>query len=215
VLSMLAATERKAEAQLQGYCAVSLGRGAPAADYASRVASLKLGSLEHAAELGGKLYLMSDAAKRDEFVSRPWRYSSLQLPAKLPPSAIELIISALPIRGFLEHTLGELLTGALTQLATLRPVYPTLDRRETALKFISLYIRAHNPKRRPAHLKAKFEASFLDYADCCTAAEKLIKFHAAGGSHAANFDIMKPPEDLARANEMWDSIMQRNIADFF
>ena len=209
------ATLRKGDVELDGYCSVTLGRGPKGSDYLARVASLKLGSSEHTAEYGGKLYLMNDAAKQAEFLSRPWRYTVVKLPAKLPPSAIELIIANLPIRGLIEQSMGELLTRALTELTTMRPVYPTLDRRETALKFVSLYLRAHNPKRRPPHLKAKYDASLLEYADCCTAADKLIKFQDAGGSQTEGFDILNLPEELARANEMWDTIQKRDVRDFF
>ena len=106
--------------------------------------------------------------------------------------------------------MGDLLTECLTLLAELRPIYPTLDQRESALKFVSLYIRAHNSKRRPAHLKAKFESSYLDYKDCCAAADKLIQFQKAGGSKAGEV-----PEDLDRMNEMWDSIQKRDVKAFF
>jgi hypothetical protein len=199
---------------LEGYCAVSLGRGPRGVDYDSRVESLRKGREELGVEYEGKAYLMVDERARSEFLQRPWRYAAAAnpLPAKLPPNAIELIIKNLPIRGYLEQSMGDLLTEALTMLADLRPVYPTLDKRESALKFISLYIRAHNAKRRPPHLKAKFESSFLDYKDCCQAADKLIKFQAAGGSKAAGTDV---PEDLERMNEMWDSIQKRDVRAFF
>jgi len=146
-----------------------------------------------------------------EFLERPWRYADLPLPAKLPPTAVELIIANLPMRGYIEQSMGDLLTAALTTLSELRPIYPTLDRRDSALKFISLYIRAHNGKRRPAHLKAKYDSAFLDFKDCCQAADKLLQFQAAGGSSGAG----EVPEDLERMNEMWDSIQQREVSSFF
>ena len=67
-----------------------------------------------------------------------------------------------------------------------------------------------NPKRRPPHLKAKFESSFLDFSDSCQAAEKLIEFNKAGGSAASGGDV---PEDLERMNQAWDAIKQRNLND--
>ena len=110
------------------------------------------------------------------------------------------MISSLPIRGYLEQSVGDLLTAALTQLGELRPIYPSLGTEESALKFLALYIRARNPKRRPPHLKAKFESSFLDFSDSCQAAEKLIEFNKAGGSAASGGDV---PEDLERMNQAW------------
>ena len=196
--------------QIKGYCPVTLGRGPKGVDYDSRVASLQLGSRQFAIEYDGKAYFLLDGTAAAEFVRRPWAYAGIKPPAKLPPSAVELIIASLPIRGYIEQSLGDLLTAAVTKLSELRPIYPTLDRKESALKFIALYIRAHNPKRRPAHLKAKFESSYLDYQDCCQAADKLLKFQKAGGSAGGG----GVPEDLERMNQMWDSIQQRDVKDF-
>ena len=53
------------------------------------------------------------------------------------------------------------------------------------------------------------DAALTDYADCCSAAEKLLQFSDV------QYDVMDPPQELARANEMWDSIMQRDVAAFF
>ena len=130
-------------------------------------------------------------------------------------ATIELIVSKLPLRGYMEQTLGGLLVGALTELATLRPVYPGLDRRESALKFVSLYLRAHNAKRRPPHQKARYDAALLEYTECCSAADTLIAFHRAGGPSQEGYDVMAPPEEIARANEAWDSILKRDLSDFF
>ena len=142
---------------------------------------------------------------------RPTKYAGLRLPAKLPPNAVELIVKALPIRGFLEQMMGNLLVNGLTELADRRPIYPSLDKCESALKFLALYVRAYNEKRRPPHIKAKLEASYLDFADCAKAAEALLEYKAKGGSSGGG----EVPADLERMNEMWDSIKQRDVNDFW
>jgi len=212
----LAADEAKAaKLELEGFCPVALGRGPKGVDYESRVKSMQAGTPELAVRYDGKVFRMASAASRAEFLARPWRYASATLPAKLPPTEIELVLSKLPMRGYLEQTMGQLLVGALTELAIQRPIYPALAKRESALKFVSLYMRAHNPKRRPSHIKAKYDAALLDYTDCCGAADRLIQFQKEGGSSQEGFDIMRPPEDIQRANDMWDSILQRDLNDFF
>ena len=191
---------------------VSLGRGPKGVDYDSRVASLRKGTETLAVEYQGKPYLCFDARCRAEFLERPWRYSEQAnpLPAKLPPSAVELTLPTRPSAATSSRPWA-ICRQRPHALAELRPIYPTLDQRESALKFVSLYIRAHNSKRRPAHLKAKFESSYLDYKDCCAAADKLIQFQKAGGSKAGG----EVPEDLDRMNEMWDSIQKRDVKAFF
>ena len=64
-------------------------------------------------------------------------------------------------------------------------------------------------------VRSRGDAALLEYTDCCGAAEKLIQFQREGGSSREGYDIMNPPEDVQRANDMWDSILKRNIADFF
>jgi len=209
-LSAADAASKSLEPMLKGHCAVTLVRGPKGCDHASRVQSVRLGLKACAVSYDSKVYLMADAPAAAEFVQRPWLYAPVELPPKLPPTAIETIISSLPIRGYLEQTVGELLVGALTQLAELRPIYPTLSRRESALKFVALYIRAKNPKRRAAHLKAKFESSYLDYSDCCAAADKLLQFQKAGGAEAAG----GVPDDIDRVNQVWDSVQERDVNDF-
>ena len=64
---------------------------------------------------------------------------------------------------------------------------------------------AERSKRRPPHVKAKVEAAFLDYKDCCLAAEKL---------KAASAGLALTPEEMERMGEMWDSIQTRDVKEF-
>lgn len=41
--------------------------------------------------------------------------------------------------------MGELLAAALTELSVLKPKYPTLDVRESAVKFLALYLKVRPP----------------------------------------------------------------------
>ena len=62
-----------------------------------------------------------------------------------------------------------------------------------------------------AGMQAKVEAAYLDYSDCCKAAESLLEYKKSGGSSGD----AAPPEDLERMNAVWDSIQERDVRDFF
>ena len=48
---------------------------------------------------------------------------------------------------------------ALNALCELMPKYPTLNAKATALKFIAVHLKAHNPRLRAPHLKHKYGAT--------------------------------------------------------
>ena len=54
-----------------------------------------------------QVFLLSDEAARAEFLRAPWAYCEQPVPAKLPPSPIELLVSKLPVRGYLEQSMGQ------------------------------------------------------------------------------------------------------------
>jgi adenylate/nucleoside-diphosphate kinase len=192
--------------ELSGYCAVSLGRGPSGGDYTSRVAALRQGDTAHAVEYKKRIFLLADSATRAEFLSRPWRYDSLLLPAKLPPPVLAIVLAALPTPGYIEQTMGQLLADALCALAELRPKYPTLSRKETAVKFVALYLRAHNPKRRLPHHRAKLAASLQEFSDCCVAAATLGGERPPVGTAAE--------EEFLRLGAAWDSVGTRSLGSF-
>ena len=68
------------------------------------------------------------------------------LPKKLPPPSQLLDIRSLPTLGYLEQSLAEKIIRSLSALQLARPKHPQLATQESALLFVALYLRAHNPK---------------------------------------------------------------------
>jgi len=195
--------------ELGGYCPVSLGVGPAGADYSARVASLRVGDRGCAVEYGGRTFCCADEAARDEMMAAPWKYADLVLPAKLPPKAARLAAQLLPARGFMEQSVQELLERGLVELCALKPKYPTLNTKESALKFLALYLKSHNPTRRSNHLKHKYGARLHDFTESCTLADRLlaakkgsVESQAAGAT------------ELERLAGLWDDCQARDLSEF-
>ncbi|KAL1527514.1 hypothetical protein AB1Y20_008904 [Prymnesium parvum] len=206
--------------ELAGYCPVSLGRGPSGADFESRMASLKGGLRDFAVEYAGKLFLMSGRAEKSEFLSRPWAYSQLELPVKLPPKAVQMALNSLPTQGYVEQAVGDTLTAALTELCMLKPKYPTLDARESAVKFLALYLKAHNPNVRAPHIKHRHGGKLHEFTECCSLVDALLSLQstkAEGDVDAAGENMTSKVEQLderARLVALWDGLKERKIEDF-
>ena len=194
--------------ELGGYCPVSLGVGPAGADYSARVASLRVGDRGCAVEYGGRTFCCADGAARDEMMAAPWKYADLVLPAKLPPKAARLAAQLLPARGFMEQSVQELLERGLVELCALKPKYPTLNTKESALKFLAVYLKAHNPTTKAKHLKHKYGARLHDFTESCTLADRLLA--AKKGSVESQAAGATELERLAG----WDDCKARDLADF-
>ncbi len=88
--------------ELDSYCPVSLRNGPKGASFDARSRALRRGDrARHAVEYtggAGKYFCLADADAEAEFLSRPWRYARLTLPAKRPPDAVETNADRLPVR---------------------------------------------------------------------------------------------------------------------
>jgi len=160
------------------------------------------------------------AEAKAEFLKVPWKYSKLTLPAKLPPNAVALAISALPTQGYVEQTVGDTLTAALTELCALKPKYPLLDTRESAIKFLALYLKAHNPKIRAPHLKHRFGGKLHEYTECCSLVDALLGYEGTRAERAKKGSAVDVSasnslsEEHERLVAMWDGLPDRKIENF-
>ncbi len=99
-----------------------------------------------------KYYLTSSARAQRLFQKNPALYEMLKLPDKLPvefekKSDLKKIAKRNDCSAFLEHHLSNILMKCLAQLGYRRPKYPTLGSKESALKFLSISLKANNPNK--------------------------------------------------------------------
>ncbi|KAM6280202.1 adenylate kinase 9 [Porphyrio hochstetteri] len=139
----LTAAEVKAlspvSAEMQGYCPVTY------LDGKQRYEALVPGNMEYAAKYQDKVYIFESEGKLLKFMRLPEKYWNLKLPRKLPPIKKPILLTALPLAGYLEQAIATSLIKALNEVGSLKPKFPFLSVERTALLFVACHLKAHNP----------------------------------------------------------------------
>lgn len=109
------------------------------------------GNKNFAANFQGKIYLFCNDSCLQKFLARPHMYYDIVIfkESKIFP---QISLKHLPDIGYLEQTVGQLLTEACCSVNVLRPKYPGLDIKLSALLHIGLYLKTHNPLIEKADL---------------------------------------------------------------
>ena len=115
----------------KGYCAVSYSFG-----------ELIPGKIEFIAKYCSNIYAMISEEYLEKFLTAPWKYAQLVLPADIPPAANNAShYSALPLRSYIEETLSMTLNQALIHLADLKPKLPHETLKSSSMIFVALYLK--------------------------------------------------------------------------
>lgn len=114
----------------------------------------------------GKHYRMLDPERLGIFMRRPHEYTSLKLPIKLPFDKAPADVESLPLIGYLEETVVSSMQDALVDVGRLRPRYPASGNKESALIYLSLYLRAHN-KHNSVLEKERRHQAMASYVAAC------------------------------------------------
>eukprot|EP00051_Salpingoeca_urceolata_P019620 m.288770 g.288770 ORF g.288770 m.288770 type:complete len:1610 (-) comp19453_c0_seq5:24-4853(-) len=126
--------------ELRGYCPVTYVAGG------RRYESIKAGLQACCVEYGGRIYALAGETEVDEFMRQPASYENLKLPKKLPPKLQPVAVASLPMLGYLEQTVAEVVIKGFTAVGLSRPKYPFLTSQQSALIYLALYLKVHNPK---------------------------------------------------------------------
>uniref|UniRef100_A0A8C3LXR3 Adenylate kinase 9 n=1 Tax=Chrysolophus pictus TaxID=9089 RepID=A0A8C3LXR3_CHRPC len=160
----LTAAEVKAlfpkSAEMQGYCPVTY------LDGKQRYEALVPGNTEYAAKYQDKLYVFESEEKLLKFMRLPEKYWNLKLPHKLPPVREPILLTALPMAGYLEQGVATSLIKALNEVGCLKPKFPFLSVRRTALLFVACHLKAHNA-RSPAHRRQAYLRRLARLSEHC------------------------------------------------
>ncbi|XP_029863232.1 adenylate kinase 9-like isoform X3 [Aquila chrysaetos chrysaetos] len=135
----LTAAEVKAlfpiSAEMQGYCPVTY------LDGKQRYEALVPGNIEYAAKYQDKVYIFESEEKLLKFMRLPEKYWNLKLPHKLPPVKKPILLTALPLAGYLEQGVATSLIKALNEVGCLKPKFPFLSVKKTALLFVACHLK--------------------------------------------------------------------------
>ncbi|XP_069707806.1 adenylate kinase 9 [Phaenicophaeus curvirostris] len=154
-------------AELQGYCPVTY------LDGKQRYEALVPGNIEYAAKYQDKLYIFESEEKLLKFMRLPEKYGNLKLPRKLPPVKEPLLLTALPLPGYLEQATATSVIKALNDVGCLKPKFPFLSMKKSALLFVACHLKAHNP-RSPEPARQMYQRKLAGFMEHC----KLIPYLA-------------------------------------
>src|SRR5690606_24258486 len=112
-----------------------------------------------------KLYRMCNVKNFSEFMKRPWAYTDLKLPNRLPVRRDDYHI--LGAAQYLEETLRELLIESITKVGEVRPYFPFKTPLQSSLLYLSLYLKIHNPKLKDEKKRRKFIEQMNEFLYMC------------------------------------------------
>jgi len=72
---------------------------------------------------------------------KPYEYCNLKLPRKLPPKREPMVVSSLPMLGYLEQTVAVAITKAMTAVGIIKPKYPSLSASKSALIYVAFHLK--------------------------------------------------------------------------
>jgi hypothetical protein len=73
-----------------------------------------------------------------------------------------------------QQEISAALKDALLEVAKLRPKHPVLSSPESAMKFIAIHLKAHNPRLRES-AKSASEAKLNDFTSACSLGHSLLE----------------------------------------
>ncbi|KAM8809905.1 adenylate kinase 9 [Eudromia elegans] len=147
-------------AEMQGYCPVTY------LDGKQRYEALVPGNIEYAAKYRDKVYIFESEEKLQKFMRLPEKYWNVKLPHKLPPVKEPILLTALPLAGYLEQGVATSLIKALNEVGCLKPKFPFLSVKRTALLFVAYHLKAFNP-RSPERARRKYRRELEQFAERC------------------------------------------------
>ena len=159
-----AAAVKEEDLMYKGHCPVTFRQGPPKGEPIQ--AALHKATEPLIAVYEGKHYRMLDAERLGMFMRRPHEYTSLKLPVKLPFDKAPAKVETLPLIGYLEETVVASMQEALVDVGRLKPRYPCSGNKESALIYLSLYLRAHN-KHNSVLEKERRDQAMADYVAAC------------------------------------------------
>ncbi|XP_043962483.1 adenylate kinase 9 isoform X2 [Gambusia affinis] len=152
------------QVELKGFCPVTYKDGN------QRYEALVRGMMEYAVEYKGKIYVFETKEKQEKFMRMPEMYCDQKLPCKVPPLDEPVSLISLPTLGYLEQGVAEAVIKAMTAVGSLKPKYPFVSVKRSALVYVAYYLKAFNHKSTGC-LRQKYKkklASFLENCELIT-----------------------------------------------
>ncbi|XP_008575652.1 PREDICTED: adenylate kinase 9 [Galeopterus variegatus] len=147
-------------AELQGYCPVTYQDGK------QRYEALVPGNIKYALEFRNRIYICESKEKLQKFLRSPLKYWDQRLPHKLPPLKEPICLTSLPLPGYLEQGIATSLIKAMNAAGCLKPKFPFLSIRRSALLYIAFHLKAFNPKGSE-YTRKKYKKKMEQFIERC------------------------------------------------
>ncbi|XP_072178424.1 adenylate kinase 9-like isoform X1 [Diadema setosum] len=146
--------------ELQGYCPVTY------LDGKLRYEAIIPGDPEIIVEYRQKLYCFESEEKLQKFMRHPEHYYNLKLPHKLPPRKDPLLVTSLPMLGYMEQTISSAISKALTAVGCFKPKFPFVTPSRSALLYLAFHLKAYNPKSSE-YVRKKYRKKLEQFEEHC------------------------------------------------
>ncbi|KAH9637747.1 hypothetical protein HF086_009415 [Spodoptera exigua] len=180
-----------------GVCVVTYAENLPAQ-------IMNIGTNEYAASYAGKMYLFCSKLCLSKFLCRPYLYNDITIfkeARKFP----KLSLKQLPNMGYLEQTLGNMLTEACCYVNVIRPKYPGLTFQMSGLIHIALFLKTHNPQTSKNNKEIKVPA-FLNVVDIAGLVRGAAEGQGLGNAFLSHIKACDAIFNLCRAFDDEDVI---------
>ncbi|XP_075059003.1 adenylate kinase 9 isoform X2 [Mixophyes fleayi] len=147
-------------AEMKGYCPVTY------VDGKKRYEALVPGHIENAVEYRDNIYVFKSEENLQRFMRLPEKYWNHKLPSKLPPKMEPIMLISLPLTGYLEQGAATALIKALNDVGCLKPKYPFLSVRQSALLYTAYHLKAYNPQKSD-YIRNKYKKKMEQFVKCC------------------------------------------------
>nr|KAF6362491.1 adenylate kinase 9 [Pipistrellus kuhlii] len=147
-------------AELHGYCPVTYQDGN------QRYEALVPGKIKYAIEYRDRIYICESSEKLEKFLRMPLKYWNQKLPYKLPPLKEPVHLTSLPLPGYLEQGIATSLIKAMNAVGCLKPKFPFLSVKKSALLYIAFHLKAFNPKGSE-YTRKKYKKKMEQFVERC------------------------------------------------